>query len=64
MIYDVTHNKIVGDDTHCHGMIAFISWHRLVEELRTSGEISAQEEPLYLKIDDQGIRYVIGDRKS
>lgn len=58
MIYDAKLNKIVDPKTHTSGAIGFISWRRLTGELDAI-EVGAMEKIAYLKIDDQGIQYVL-----
>ncbi len=46
------------------GLCGFISWKRLAEELRVSGEVKAAESIELMEIDERGITYSVKDREQ
>lgn len=50
----------IGKEMPAHearGVAGFISWRRLAELFRTSGEVRASEDLLSFQVDDRGISF-------
>jgi hypothetical protein len=65
MIYDAKKQELLpGTVKSVCGVKGFISWGRLIDELRTSGEVRRFEEVTHLEIGDAGIHIVVSSTKK